>query len=63
MNKLIVIGHMSTMKCYLNISKEDAIERYIKSEGMTRDEFDEASFRCEEIEFEDEFEVYDIWNI
>jgi len=62
MNKIIVIGYMSMMKCYLNVSKEEAIGRYIKSEDMTRDEFDDAGLRCDEVEFDDEFEAYDIWN-
>lgn len=62
MNKLIVIGYTSMMKCYLNIIREEAIQRYMKSEEMTREEFDEAGLRCDEVEFDDEFEAYDIWN-
>ncbi len=54
---------MSMMKCYLNITEEEAIQRYMKSEEMTREEFEEAELRCDEFEFDDEFEVYDIWNI
>jgi len=61
MNKLIVIGWIGIKKCYLNIEKEEAIERYMKSEEMTREEFDEAELSCDEVKFDDEFDAYDIW--
>lgn len=64
MNKLIVIGYMSSKRAYLNINREEAIRRYKASDGVG-DEFDaELLLRpdlIEEIEFEDEFCVYDAW--
>ena len=69
-NKLIVIGFIGDKKCYFNVSREEAIERYKKSEFendyvnydleeiieiMSEDEF------VEELEFDDEFECYEIY--
>jgi hypothetical protein len=61
-NKIIVIGYMGIRKCYLNLSEEDAIVRYCKSEKLTREEFDEdTGLNMQTIEFNDEFGAYDIW--
>lgn len=61
MNKLIVIGVTSMLKCYLNITKEEAQARYITEEG----ELDYISVSIEDfttvIEFKDEFEAYQVW--
>jgi len=60
MNTLIVIGCLGIRKCYLNISKEEAIERYKKSEEI--DELDsETEEDIKEFQFEDEFNAYDVW--
>jgi len=61
MNKLVVIGYMSSKKCYLNISKEDAVEKYCKSEEITEKEFEDMNLILDEIEFDDVFSAYDVW--
>ena len=53
---LIIIGWMGSKKCYLDMSKEEAITRYNKN-----DNFEQFQTPLESIEFDDEFSVYDIW--
>ena len=60
-NKLIVIGYIGVKKCYLNVDMDEAIERYCKSECITRVEFEEFNTSTHEYAFEDEFEAYDVW--
>ena len=61
-NIIISIGYIGLRKCYLNINKKEAIKRYCKSEEITKEEFDNNfDIRIDSIEFEDEFECYDIW--
>ncbi len=57
-NKIISVGYIGLQKCYLNISEEEAIKRYCKSENITVEEFDNNLYI---IEFEDEFKCYSIW--
>lgn len=52
-NKLIVIGWMGGMTAYLNVSREEAIRRYTTENDDT--------YSVKEIEFDNEFEVYDAW--
>jgi|OM-RGC.v1.035775834 hypothetical protein len=60
-NKIISVGYIGLQKCYLNISEEEAIKRYCKSENITVEEFDNNSdIDSYIIEFEDEFECYSI---
>jgi hypothetical protein len=62
MNKIIAIGYLGIRKCYLNLSEEEAIDRYCKSEQISRKEFDEdPGLNMQTITFKDEFECYDIW--
>ena len=65
MNRLVVIGYMSYRKCYLNISKEDALKRYIEEEGELNEMFTVAEYEAanmlEEFIFKDSFMAYDIW--
>ena len=62
MNKIIAIGYVGTQRCYLNVDKEEAINRYCKSENITREEFDEnTTISIDVVKFEDEFETYAIW--
>lgn len=56
MNKIIVIGYLGIKRCYLNITKEEALKRYIDENGHDFEVED-----IEEFEFKDEFSVYDIW--
>ena len=60
MNKLIVIGWMGDQVAYLNITRDEAIQRYITCEGSyAKENFDSSWVR--EIDFEEEFCVYDAW--
>lgn len=61
MNKLISIGYIGLRKCYLNITEEEAIERYCKTENLTRQKFQEEDISVFTIEFDDEFSAYDVW--
>ena len=61
-NKIIIIGGIGSKKCYLNISKKEAIERYKESEKEFDDEYlNKKINELEELEFDDEFVVYNIW--
>jgi len=61
-NRAIIIGWIGSKRCYINISKEEAIERYKNTDGFTVGYDDEALGDTREIEFDDEFGVYDAWN-
>lgn len=64
-NKIIRIGFMGDNSCYLNIDKEEAVERYMKT-GLMRNEYKSIEdfmegkglVSLEEINFEDEFYAY-----
>ncbi len=57
-NNLISIGFLSGFSCYLNISLEEAKERYAIANQMTLKEVED--YTIQEWEFDDEFEAYDI---
>ena len=61
MNKIISIGVLSIKRCYLNITQDQAIERYCKSENITREDFHNYDIPIDIIEFEDEFGSYCIY--
>jgi hypothetical protein len=62
MNKIITIGYMGIKRCYLNISEEEAIERYCKSENLTKEEFNkDTEINTKTIWFNEEFSAYDVW--
>lgn len=60
MNTLIVIGIPDLKKCYLNISRDEAIARYI-AEELKGDPFCPKQLAVNELTFKDSFEVTDIW--
>ena len=60
-NKLISIGFLGMMRCYLNISNEDAINRYCKSMDIAIDEFDHDELKV--FYFDEEFEAYSVYPI
>lgn len=60
MNKLIVIGWMGIKKCYLNIPKEEAIERFCKENELTENDLNKYDLINEYV-FKDEFDAYDAW--
>lgn len=61
MNKLISIGYIGLKKCYLNITEEEAIERYCKTENITRQNFEENDISIFIFDFIDEFSAYELW--
>jgi len=61
MNNLITIGFIGLKRCYLNLTQDEAIDRYIKSENITRQEFDAADISVDNLDFNDEFSAYDTW--
>ena len=60
MNTLIVIGQLGCKKCYLNISREEAIRRYKRDNGTGEDEWAAIEGDIIEFQFEDEFSAYDV---
>lgn len=61
-NKLICIGYTGIMKCYLNISEKEAIQRYIKEENISEEQFETNNdIQINIIEFKDEFNAYSVW--
>lgn len=61
-NTIISIGYTGIMRCYLNISDREAIQRYIKSENISETQFElDSNISFIKIEFDDEFEAYSIW--
>lgn len=67
-NKLITIGWTGTKRCYLNVPREEAVRRFVKSEMYGYETTEEialttAESLVEEFEFDDEFGAYDAWKI
>ena len=61
-NRLVSIGYIGIMKCYLNISDREATQRYIKSENMSKTQFElDNDIQFHIIEFDDEFGAYSVW--
>ncbi len=56
-NRLIVIGWLGDKRAYLNITREEAIARYIEAEGESLDTLLNNGL-IEEFDFDDEFWVY-----
>ncbi|MCP4990912.1 MAG: hypothetical protein GY928_34175 [Colwellia sp.] len=61
-NTLVTIGWTGTKTAYLNISKEEAIERYLKDNPDCKELVTQDGF-VNEFEFNDEFGVYDAWKL
>lgn len=60
-NKLISIGWLGVLKCYLNVDKDEAIKRYCESQKISIEEFEDSNYNVEEFEFTDTFDAYDVW--
>jgi hypothetical protein len=57
-NRLVSIGYNGIMKCYLNISDRESIQRYINSENISETQFElDNDIKFHVIEFDDEFSV------
>lgn len=60
-NRLISIGYLGMFRCYLNISNTEAIERYIESENITREQYEaDGDIDLYAFEFDDEFGAYSV---
>jgi len=57
MNKIVVIGFLGMQSCYLNVDIEEAKKRYMEENPL--EDLEDVTIR--EFEFDDRFEVYDIW--
>jgi len=53
-NKLVVIGFMGSMQCYLNVAREEAIQRFCKENQY-------LDVCVAEFEFDDQFGAYDVY--
>ena len=63
-NTIVSIGYTGSKICYLNISKEDAINRYIRSERITPQQFEnDYGVTVHTMEFEEEFGAYSLHEI
>ena len=64
-NKLVVIGYLGVKTCFLNVSREEAIQRFIKMNqipGETTEELDQELLdSIKEFDFDDSFSAYDAW--
>lgn len=61
-NKLICIGYTGLMKCYLNITEREAIQRYIKDENISETQMEmDNDIQINHIEFDNEFGAYSVW--
>jgi thymidylate kinase len=63
-NSLVVIGYLGDKTAYLNLSKEEAIQRFMQDNLSDEDcnkEYVEKHYNVEEFYFDDEFFVYDAW--
>lgn len=60
MPRLIAIGYTGDRRCYLNVSREEAVRRYEESEGrpITDPTIHDT---IQEFEFVDEFRTYEVW--
>lgn len=61
-NKLIRIGYNGDMTCYLNITREEAIDRYLKDNPFTTYEDLVKENMVDEFEFNDEFLAYAVYS-
>jgi predicted nucleotide-binding protein len=57
-NKLVLIGHLGRKIAFLNMDKNEAIERYCDINGI---EQLKSSVDIDVIEFDNHFKVYDAW--
>lgn len=66
-NTLHVIGWLGVRRAYLNVSLDEAKERYRESEGFDGVFSDEAqpndgfAVAVDTFQFDDEFGTYDVW--
>ena len=54
-NHLILIGWTGSKSCYLNVTREEALRRYMEANPEDEDP------TIKELDFTDEFTAYDAW--
>ena len=57
-NRLVAIGYLGGFICYLNLSREQAIQRYLTDNEYMCQEITKLSIK--EFDFTDRFEAYDV---
>jgi hypothetical protein len=57
---IIAIGYLGGMRCYLDITEEEAKARYIRDEDEDEDAFDSLSVKRVEV-VDGRFGAYEIW--
>lgn len=55
MNKITYVGYLGLKTCYLNITEDEAIARWCKSNRMSLNDFLCDCIDYDTIEFDDEF--------
>lgn len=60
-NNLVLIGWLGCRVAYLNISKEEAIKRFLKTDKDTTETELIDNDQIDEFKFDDEFNCYDAW--
>ena len=63
-NTLVVIGWLGNKSCYLNVPREEAIQRYLEHNrpyAETREALEHHD-KIQEFEFEDQFGAYDVFD-
>ncbi len=56
---LVVIGKIGNRRCYLDVSRDEAVRRFCASEEV--DIEDIGGYRIREFAFDDEFAAYDAY--
>jgi hypothetical protein len=60
-NRLVCIGFLGYMNCYLNLSVEEARERFRLDHLGPVEPVDPDEYTMKIIEFKDAFGAYDVW--
>lgn len=60
MNRIIAIGWLGSMQCYLNVSREEALRRYLVDNPIEVEYTKTQKDFIREFEFEDEFWAYSV---
>ncbi len=60
MNTLVIIGWTGLKSAYLNLTEEEARNRYLEEYGLQPEDFKNVDKQV--ITFQDSFGVYDAWS-
>lgn len=64
MNRIVSIGYMSVKTCYLNVSRDEAIRRFLAANPEFVEIFEDKTEKerlIDEFEFADEFGAYYVY--